>query len=100
MTETTGGRKEAMTTPKATAAHPLGEAAGSPSRGVTTNLYWCKVWGLGFGVENPMRVLYGDGIAEARWVLCGKLYLGPLLVNFFVPLMKANIPTCVNKEGG
>ena len=75
---------------------PTGEPGGcsarpacSPSRGVTTKLYWCKVWGLGFGVENPMRVLYGDGIAEARWVLCGKLYLGPLLVNFFVPLMKA-----------
>jgi hypothetical protein len=62
-------------------------------KGVTTKFHWFKVWGLGFGVERPVRVLYGDGMTEERWTLCGKAYLGPLLVTFFIPMMRVTAAT-------
>ena len=48
--------------------------------------YWCKVFGLGFGFEFT-RIVSND--MKQEWTECsGKLYLGPLLLNFSFPITR------------
>jgi hypothetical protein len=50
--------------------------------------YWFRVYGIGIAVEKPTHVLDFDECSYR--VLSGKLYFGPLMICFSVPLKRKN----------